>query len=281
MTHYSTLHTHTESGIHTILLNRPEKRNALTPQLIDDLKQALEAAAASHACQIVILTGAGSAFCAGLDLEHLRAMSEGSSSDPRFAETCQAEAENIAGLLHTLYCLRKPTIAAVNGPAIAGGMGIATLCDFTLAVPDAKFGYTEVRIGFIPAIVSAYLRAQIGDKCARDLLLTGRLICAEEARSLGLVTRVVPEPELMHEARELARRLLRNSPAAIQATKRLLTRFAERSLADDLEAAIRANVQARATEDFREGVSAFLEKRDPRWPSAEASSETVTRRLHR
>lgn len=278
MTHYSTLHTHTESGIHTILLNRPEKRNALTPQLIDDLKQALEAGAVNHACQVLIITGAGSAFCAGLDLEHLRTMSEASSSDPRFAEKCQAEAENIAGLLHTLYCLRKPTIAAVNGPAIAGGMGIATLCDFTFAVPEAKFGYTEVRIGFIPAIVSAFLRAQIGDKHARDLLLTGRLIDAEEARSLGLVTRVVPEPELMHEARSLAGRLLRNSPAAMEATKRLLTRFAERSLADDLEVAIRANVHARGTEDFREGVRAFLEKRDPRWPSAEAPREAVTRR---
>lgn len=277
MTHYSTLHTHTESGIHTILLNRPEKRNALTPQFIDDLKQALEAVATSTVCQAVIITGAGSAFCAGLDLEHLRTMSEASSSDPRFAETCQAEAQNIASLLHTLYCLPKPTIAAVNGPAIAGGMGIATLCDFTLAVPGAKFGYTEVRIGFIPAIVSAYLRAQIGDKHARDLLLTGRLIGAEEARALGLVNRVVPEPELLHEARCLARRLLRNSPAAMQATKRLLTRFAERNLADDLEAAIRANVQARATEDFREGMRAFLEKRDPHWPSAEGSREAVTR----
>lgn len=278
MPHYSTLHTHTESGIHTILLNRPEKRNALTPQLIDDLKNALESVATSQVCNVVIITGAGSAFCAGLDLEHLRTMSEAASTDPRFAETCQAEAENIANLLHTLYCLPKPTIAAVNGPAIAGGMGIATLCDFTLAVPEAKFGYTEVRIGFIPAIVAAYLRAQIGDKHARDLLLTGRLVCADEARLMGLVTRVVPEPELLREARSLGHRLLRNSPAAMEATKRLLTRFSDRNLADDLEAAIRANVQARATEDFREGVRAFLDKRDPQWPSAESAREAVTRR---
>ena len=278
MTHYSTLHTHTDSGIHTILLNRPEKRNALTPQLIADLTQALEAFAASTICRVVIITGAGSAFCAGLDLEHLRTMSEASSSDPRFAETCRTEAQSVATLLHTLYSLPKPTIAAVNGPAIAGGMGIATLCDFTLAVPEAKFGYTEVRIGFIPAIVSAYLRAQIGDKHARDLLLTGRLVGAQEARALGLVTRVVPEPELLPEARSLGRCLLRNSPAAMEATKRLLTRFADRNLADDLESAIRANIQARATEDFREGVRAFLEKRAPLWPSAEGSREALTRR---
>jgi methylglutaconyl-CoA hydratase len=151
-------------------------------------------------------------------------------------------------------------------------MGIATLCDFTLAVPEAKFGYTEVRIGFIPAIVSAYLRSQIGDKQARDLLLTGRLISAEEARALGLVTRIVPEPELMREARELGEKLLRNSPTAIQATKRLLARFADRTLADDLEAAIRANVEARSTADFREGVRAFLEKREPQWVPAAHSN---------
>lgn len=268
MTHYPTLHTHTECGIHTILLNRPEKRNALTPELIADLTQALEAAAANAASRVVILTGAGSAFCAGLDLEHLERMCDAAASDPEFTANCRADAKGIANLLHTLYVLPKPTIAAVNGPAIAGGMGIATLCDFTLAVPEAKFGYTEVRIGFIPAIVSAYLRSQIGDKKARDLLLTGRLISAEEARVLGLVTRVVPEPELVREARALGEKLLRNSPAAMHATKRLLTQFAERTLAEDLEAAIHANVEARCTEDFREGVRAFLEKRNPQWVAA-------------
>jgi methylglutaconyl-CoA hydratase len=278
MTHYSTLHIHTDSGIQTILLNRPEKRNSLTHQLIDDLTQALEAAGTNPLCRVVIITGAGSAFCAGLDMEHLRAMSEGSPSDPHFAADCQADAENIATLLRTLYSLPKPTIAAVNGAAIAGGMGIATLCDFTLSVPEAKFGYTEVRIGFVPAIVSAYLRTQIGDKRSRDLLLTGRLLRAAEAMDLGLVTRIVPEPELMHEARALATKLLRNSPSAMEATKRLLTRFSDRTLPDDVEKAVLANVQARTTEDFREGVRAFLEKRDPQWPSLEATKETAGRR---
>jgi methylglutaconyl-CoA hydratase len=278
MTHYATLHVHNDSGVQTILLNRPEKRNALTPQLISDLTQALEAAGADRHCHVVILTGAGSAFCAGLDLEHLRAMSQAPTHDPRFLEDCQSDAENIADLLRTVYCLPKPTIAAVNGPAVAGGMGIATLCDFTLAVPEAKFGYTEVRIGFVPAIVSAFLRAQIGDKRSRDLLLTGRLIDAAEALSLGLVTRIVPEPELIHEARELAHRLLRNSPAAMEATKRLLNKFSDRHLPGEVEAAILSNVQARATEDFREGVRAFLEKRDPVWPSLEPEKEPEPRR---
>lgn len=277
MTHYSTLHIHNEAGIQTILLNRPEKRNALTHQLIDDLTHAVEAAGANPLCRVLIITGAGSAFCAGLDLEHLRAMSENSSSDPRFAEDSQRDAENIADMLRTLHALPKPTIAAVNGPAIAGGMGIATLCDFTLAVPQAKFGYTEVRIGFVPAIVSAYLRAQIGDKRSRDLLLTGRLIDAAEALAIGLVTRIVPEPELMQEARALAHRLLRNSPKAMEATKGLLTHSSDRLMAGDVEAAIMANVQARSTEDFREGVNAFLEKREPHWPSAEPAKEPVGR----
>jgi methylglutaconyl-CoA hydratase len=267
MPHYSTLHTHTDSGIHTILLNRPEKRNALSHQLIEDLTQALEAFAASQTCRVVIITGAGSSFCAGLDIEHLHAMAV-APGHLSATDDYHADAQRIATLLNTLYSLPKPTIAAVNGAAIAGGMGIATLCDFTLAVPEAKFGFTEVRIGFVPAIVAAFLRTQLGEKSSRDLLLTGRLISATEAQSLGLINRIVDEPDLMREAHALAHRLIRNSPAALEATKRLLGRFTDRHLPDDIEAAIRASVDARSNADFQEGVSAFLEKREPQWPSA-------------
>jgi methylglutaconyl-CoA hydratase len=267
MPHYATVHTHTDAGIHTILLNRPEKRNALNHQLMEDLTHALESFAASQTCHVVIITGAGSAFCAGLDLEHLRTMVR-TSGQASATEDYRDDAERIATLLRTLYCLPKPTIAAVNGPAIAGGMGIATLCDFTLAVPEAKFAYTEVRIGFIPAVVSAFLRTQLGEKSCRDLLLTGRLVSAEEAHSLGLVTRIVPEPDLLREAKALANRLLRNSPAAMEATKRLLCHFSDHYLPNDIEAAISASVDARSTADFHEGVNAFLEKREPQWPSA-------------
>jgi methylglutaconyl-CoA hydratase len=267
MPHYATLHTQTDAGIHTIILNRPEKRNALTPQLIEDLTQALESFAASTTCRVLIITGAGSAFCAGLDLEHLRAMMPATAGS--WGDNALADAQRIANLFRTLYALPKPSIAAVNGAAVAGGMGIATLCDFTLAVPEAKFGYTEVRIGFIPAIVSAFLRAQVGDKACRDLLLTGRILSAEEARALGLVTRIVPEQDLVPEAKELAARLVRNSPDAIESTKKLLGRFSDRHLPDDIELAIQASVEARASADFREGVSAFLEKRAPVWPSTD------------
>ncbi|MBT9330048.1 enoyl-CoA hydratase/isomerase family protein [Paracidobacterium acidisoli] len=261
MNHYQTLHAHTDTGIHTIVLNRPAKRNALNPQMMEELTHALETAGKSPACGVIILTGAGSAFCAGLDLDHLETLNARTTAEHR------TDSERVANLLMTLYHTPKPTIAAVNGAAIAGGMGIATICDFTLSVPEAKFGYTEVRIGFVPAIVSAFLRGQVGDKRCRDLLMTGRLMNAEEAEAWGLLTRVIPEQDLMREARTLAHSLLRNSPAAVQATKRLLSEHANHHLLEEIESAIRANTEARTTEDFKEGIRSFLEKRPPQWPS--------------
>lgn len=261
MTNGSMLLTHSDGGLFTITLNRPEKRNALNPAMVDELTRALETAASDASCGVILLTGAGEAFCAGMDLAHLEMLSAKSPEEHR------VDTEQIAYLLRTLYDLPAPTIAAVNGAAIAGGMGLATVCDFTLAVPEAKFGYTEVRIGFIPAIVSAFLRMQIGEKRARDLLLTGRLIKAPEACDLGLVTRVVADCDLMQEARGLAQKLLENSPEAMRATKRLMSDHARRALDAEIEAAIEANVVARGTEDFKEGVRAFLEKRKPSWSS--------------
>lgn len=259
MSDYSMLKLESEGGVTTITLNRPEKRNALNATMIEELSHALLAAAEDSACGVVLLTGAGAAFCAGMDLAYLEGLN-GKTPDEHRADT-----EQIASLLRALYDLPKPTIAAVNGAAVAGGMGLATVCDFTLAVPEAKFGYTEVRIGFIPAIVSAFLREQIGDKRARDLLLTGRLIQAQEAWEMGLVTRVVPASELVREARGLAAKLLENSPEAMKATKRLLSEHARVRLDEDIERAIAANVVARETQDFREGIRAFLEKRKPDW----------------
>jgi len=261
MRRYGTLHTHTESGILTITMNRPDKRNALNPEMMEDLTHAFAAVGDDPGCRVVLLTGAGSAFCAGLDIDHLATMNAKTPTEHR------VDSERIARLLRTLYNTPRPTIAAVNGAAIAGGMGLATICDFTLAIPEAKFGYTEVQIGFVPAIVSAFLRGQIGDKRSRDLLLTGRLIKAPEAFELGLITRVVDEQDLMVEARRLACLLLRNSPAAMQATKRLLSEHANHHLDQEIESAVAANAEARTTEDFKEGIRAFLEKRKPEWPS--------------
>lgn len=245
-------------GITTITLNRPDKRNAISYELIDDVLAALKQAAGSSA-QIVILTGAGSAFCAGMDLENLKGL---------FGRTPEQNLEDsraMAALFRALYDFPKPTIAAVNGAAIAGGTGLATLCDFTLAVPEARFGYTEVRIGFVPAIVSSFLIANVGEKRARDLLLTGRLFSAEEAHRLGLVTEIVAPDQLMPRALQLAAQLMENSPASLQTTKRLLSSYSRDRLDSQIANAITENAASRRTEDFKEGVSSFLEKRKPSW----------------
>jgi methylglutaconyl-CoA hydratase len=177
----------------------------------------------------------------------------------------RADAERIARLFRTLYELPIPTIAAVHGAAIAGGAGLATICDFTLATPAAKFGFTEVRIGFIPALVSAFLALQIGDKRSRDLLLTGRIFGAEEALRLGLVSELVPSSELLQRVQSLANTLIANSPQSLAATKRLLAAQNKAWLDAAIEASLEANTEARRTADFREGVAAFLEKRKPTW----------------
>jgi len=260
MSRYRYIQVESSQRIQTITLNRPEKRNALSPELIDELTHVLNDTAECD-CGVVILTGAGSAFCAGLDMEHLQTM------NAHTVEEHRADSMNMARVLRTLYEFPKPVIAAVNGPAIAGGMGLATLCDFTYAVPDARFGYTEVRVGFVPAIVASFLLRQVGEKRTRELLLSGRIIKAEEALRLGLVTRVVEPDELMGEAISLARSLLQNSPQAMCAVKELLAGHSSSQLSEEIEDAIAANAQQRSSEDFREGVRAFLEHRRPEWPS--------------
>jgi len=257
---YSTLLFEQTDDLALITLNRPEKRNAISTAMIEELLAAL-AEAETSAARVVILTGAGKAFCAGMDLEALRAISSHST------EQNLEDSRRMARMFRRLYTYPKPLIAAVNGPAIAGGSALATLCDFTLAVPDAKFGFTEVRIGFIPAIVSVFLRRQIGEKQARDLLLTGRIFGAEEAQRLGLVNEIVPHEILLDRARELAATLIAASPSSLAATKRLLLKCAEAELDRELDLAVWENAGIRATADFREGLAAFLEKRAPKWGS--------------
>ena len=254
---YKTILVTDELPIRTVTLNRPERRNAMTREMQLELIQILERSASD--CGALILTGAGDAFCSGLDLSELQTMRDKSPEEHR------ADAERIARLFLTLYELPLPTIAAVNGPAIAGGTGLATLCDFTLATSEARFGYTEVRIGFVPALVSAFLSLQIGDKQSRDLLLTGRIFGANEAHRLGLVNEIVDPAELIPRATALATSLLANSPQSLSATKQLLMEQNRPRLNAAIAAAMEANAQSRGTEDFREGVAAFLEKRKPQW----------------
>jgi methylglutaconyl-CoA hydratase len=245
-------------GIATITLNRPEKRNAISGEMIEELLGALGQVEASGA-RAAIVTGAGKAFCSGMDLDALKAISSHSPGQHL------QDSRRTAHLFRRLYSFPKPLIAAVNGPAVAGGCGIATLCDFTLAVPEATFGYTEVRVGFIPAIVSVFLIRQIGEKHARELLLTGRILDATQAREIGLVTEIVPSKRLRDRARELAATLLESSPTSLVGVKRLFGRFSDVDLDRELEIAIEENARIRSTENFREGLAAFLEKRKPTW----------------
>lgn len=248
-----------DSGpVRTITLHRPERRNAMTPEMQMELITAMEETA-TGASRVLVLTGAGEAFCSGLDLSALQASKGQSAAESR------ADAERIARLFLDLYELPIPTIAAVHGAAIAGGTGLAMICDFTLATPAAKFGFTEVRIGFVPAVVSAFLSLQIGDKRSRDLLLTGRIFAAGEAHRLGFVHSVVPPEDLSREVEALAQTLIANSPQALSATKRLMAAQNRAWLDTAIKEALKASVQARETEDFLEGVTAFLEKRKPVW----------------
>jgi methylglutaconyl-CoA hydratase len=255
---YHTVQLAYEARVATLTLNRPEKRNAISFELIDDVVRALDEVAKSDAI-VLIVTGAGKAFCSGMDLDNLKALLG------RTPEQNLQDSQTMVQLFRSLYEFPKVTIAAVNGPAIAGGTGLALLCDFTLAVPDTKFGYTEVRIGFVPAIVSTFLLRQVGEKQARDLLLTGRIFGSEEAARMGLINEIVPATNLMARARELAALLTENSASSLRATKQLLTDHARMELEAHMAAAVRENAAIRRTADFREGITSFLEKRKPVW----------------
>jgi methylglutaconyl-CoA hydratase len=255
---YHTLTFQCDAEIATIALTVPEKRNAISARMVSDLLRAMEQAEQGPA-RVLIITGSGKAFCAGMDLDELQLIAK---------QTPQKNLEDsrrVSKMFYRLYSFPKPVIAAVNGAAIAGGCGIATLADFTLAVPEAKFGYPEVKLGFIGALVGVFLRRQIGDRQARNLLLTGKIIDAAEAYRLGLVTEIVAADDLMARARAIAAVLIAASPTAIARTKKFLLSFDEGAVRAELEVAIEANADIRSTPDFREGIAAFLEKRAANW----------------
>jgi methylglutaconyl-CoA hydratase len=255
---YQTLSLETTGEIATLTLNRPEKRNAISSEMIADLFSAFAKVEASRA-RVLILTGSGKSFCSGMDLEELKAIATQSPTEHL------EDARRMARLLRRIWGFPKPTIAAVNGSAIAGGCGIATLCDFTISAPEATFGYPEVRIGFLPAIVSVFLTRQVGEKHARDLLLSGRIIDAAEALRLGLITKVATSQDSMAAAKAQAAELLACSPLSLLKTKKMLCNFAAPALDRELELAIAEGAQIRSKPDFREGLASFLEKRPPRW----------------
>lgn len=248
-----------EAPAAVLTLSDPEVRNALSPELIAELQAALDRVEREPQVSAVILTGEGKAFSAGADLGSLRRMAEFSVEESR------QDSLRFKDLYQRVYLYPKPTIAAVNGPAIAGGCGLMSACDLSIAVPAARFSYSEVKVGFIPAIVMVFLIRQVGEKVARELLLTGRTIDAEQALAYGLLNEVVPAESLMDRAREIAGEIAANSPDAVRLTKELLSRQPGVELFEALSSALNMNALVRTTEDFREGIAAFLEKRKPGW----------------
>ena len=245
-------------GVRWVTMDRPARRNALIGEMQDELIAAFSGAAGAGA-RVVVLAGEGEGFCAGLDLNVLRSMKDRSAEEHRVA------ADHVARMFKAVWECEVPTIAMVHRAAIAGGTGLAMLCDFTIASPEALFGFTEARIGFVPALVGAYLTMLVGDKVARGLLLSARKFNADEALRLGLVNEVVELDRLRDRVSDLAGELMENSPESLRVTKRLLRAQSAVSLDAALVLAVEANRVSRETDDFREGVAAFLEKRKPRW----------------
>lgn len=243
-----------------ITLNRPEKRNALSHELVAELKDCFFKAGKDASVKVVVLRANGEAFCAGADLAYLQDLQK-YSYDQNLEDS-----NNLRDLFLTIYTLPKVVIAQVQGHALAGGCGLATVCDFTLAVPEAKFGYTEVKIGFIPALVMVFLIRKIGESRARHLLLSGNLITADEALKAGLITQVVPPEALEAEVNTLAQKLASgNSASSMALTKQMIAEVQSMKLDEALSYASQMNAQARATDDCKRGIAAFLAKEKIMW----------------
>src|SRR6478609_3644418 len=236
-----------------LTLNRPERRNALTIELMTELASAIESTAADPKQRILILRGAGKAFCTGLDLQ------EAAKQDPH------ATAEAVAGTLLALAETRLVTIALVHGAAVAGGAGIMSACDFVIAAERTKIGYPEVRRGLVAGLVMTFLRRQIGERNMRELLFSGELIDAARAKEIGLVNRVVAPEDVMSEAKKFAASVLQGAPGALAQTKRLVEELWWHSVKGDVDVALKYHMQARESDEAREGISAFNEKRKPSW----------------
>lgn len=245
-----------------LTMNRPEKRNALSRALIEALRQAFQQAQQEEAVRCVILTGAGKAFCAGMDLAELAETLE-PRQQPGLSDFVWQEALRLATLYDLIFTFPKPTIAAVNGAAVAGGAGLVTVCDLALAEPEARFGYPEVRRGLVAAMVMPHLLRHVGERTARYLLLTGELISAEESSQKGLVNAVVPTGQVREQALALAWSLAQGGPQALAATKAFLRDFSRQ--AHSLEELARASAAPRLTTECHEGLQAFFAKRPAPW----------------
>ncbi|MCH8960198.1 MAG: enoyl-CoA hydratase/isomerase family protein [Bacteroidetes bacterium] len=244
----------------TVTLNRPDKRNALNADLVTALQAAFAEAASDEGVRVIVLTGAGKVFSAGADLAALEALQSATPLENL------ADSEHLAAFFEQIYLHPRPVIARINGHAIAGGCGLAAVCDFSIAAAPAKLGFTETRIGFVPAIVMVFVLRKLGEAAARDLLLRGVLVTAEEAASLGLITRAVAAEALDAAVDELARELAtQTSGSAVALTKKMLAQVPGMGLSEALAYATQMNAFARSTPDCQAGITAFLNKTDPPW----------------
>lgn len=243
-----------------LTLNRPEKKNALNSAMVTELKNAFSKAEVDALVKVIVLRANGDVFCSGADLESLQQLQKNS-----FEENLK-DSNHLKKLFLQIYQLRKLVIAQVQGHALAGGCGLATVCDFVFAVPDAKMGYTEVRIGFVPAIVMVFLLRKVGEQKGKQLLLSGKLIRGEDLVQLGLVNKIVSPDVLSNEVNEFAHQLIiSNSGQSMQTTKQMISEVQSMSLTDGLDYAATMNAKARESEDCRKGIAAFLNKEKLNW----------------
>ena len=244
--------TSLDRGILSITLNRAEKRNAINAASVELLHQFLEQADIDANVRVVLIRGAGKDFCAGADLEELLASAD------QTPDQNEASAYRLGQIFERIRTLPKPVVALVQGRALAGGAGLATACDLVLASDTAQLGYPEIQRGFVPAMVATLLQRATGEKFALDLILTGRLLGAEEARVAGLISRVVPAGQLEQEGIALAVRLAGSSATALALTKRVFFEQEGKSFSEGIRLGARVNAVARSTPDFRTSIASFL-----------------------
>ncbi|WP_443939093.1 enoyl-CoA hydratase/isomerase family protein [Pedobacter sp. MW01-1-1] len=246
--------------IATLTLNRPEKRNALNPALISELTEAFLRASEDDSVKVIVLKANGPAFCAGADLEYFQEMLHFS-----YEENVQ-DSNNLKNLFTTIYYLPKIVIAQIEGAAIAGGCGLATICDIVFATPESKFGYSEVKIGFVPAIVSCFLMQKVNEANAKEILLSGNIFDAEKALKYKLINFVTSSVEINQKVNEFALNLCNDASGySLMITKQLITQTTNPNLLKSLDIAVQINARVRETDDFKRGIASFLTKEKINW----------------